>query len=339
MEMKSLSQAGRILKPLSPSLAVLIRDPGVPVRFSRQVLASLTKAGIRSASLTLSGGEKAKNLSELERLARACACLSLGRDGVLISLGGGVCSDLTGFLASTWMRGIPWLAIPTTLLALADAALGGKTAVDLPEGKNLLGAFHPPLALLCDLDTLASLPQRRYVEGLAEILKCAVLTSPKALAWIEQDASALTRRNRVALRRALGMAQALKLGLVARDPRETRGLRERLNLGHTLAHAAETASGWSVSHGQAVAAGLVAEAELAKALGLSTDPSLPGRLKALMPRLGLPVSFPRLNRVRFLQALGRDKKALRGRIRVVLPVRPGKVITREVPLAALALVL
>ncbi len=167
-----------------------------------------------------------------------------------------------------------------------------------------------------------------------------MLSGPRALAALERDAAALRRRQPAALGRALRMAQGLKLALVARDPRESTGLRERLNLGHTLAHAAEAASGWRLTHGEAVAAGLVAEAELALALGVLEDPALPGRLRALLGRLGLPSAFPQgLDRGRMLRAVRRDKKARGGRIRAVLPVRAGMVRIRELPLAALASVL
>ncbi len=320
--------------PRRPSRVVVVADAGLPLRHPILVMKAFRRARIPVHLLRFRGGEGAKRLATLERLARQCARLGLGRDGALVALGGGVAGDLTGLLAALYLRGVPFLQCPTTLLAQADAALGGKCAVDLPEGKNLLGAFHQPVAVLCDLDTLGTLPDRRLREGLAEVVKCALLDGPGAFARLERDAGALLRREPGALARAIGLAVRVKVAHVGRDERDTRGLRERLNLGHTLAHAAEAVSGYQgLTHGEAVAAGLVAACAVARSEGVLKEASLPGRLEGLLRRLGLPTRFPvRLRPDRLVVASGKDKKVRGGRIRMVLPVRLGRTVTRPVTL-------
>jgi 3-dehydroquinate synthase len=321
----------------APERVVIVADTRVPSVFCGALSRAFRRARIPVHLLGFRGGERAKNLATLERLARQCVRLDLGRDGALVALGGGVAGDLTGLLASLYLRGIPFLQCPTTLLAQADAALGGKCAVDLPEGKNLLGAFHQSVAVLCDLDTLKTLPGRRLREGLAEIVKCALLDGPGAFAWLERHAVALVRREPKALEQAISLAVRVKAAHVGGDERDIRGLRERLNLGHTLAHAAEAVSGYSgLTHGEAVAAGLVAACDVARSEGVLEDQDLPGRLALLLRRLGLPTGFPRrLPAKRLVAAAARDKKVRGGRIRMVLPVRLGRTVTR--PVAAFTL--
>ena len=320
--------------PSRPSRVVVVADAGMPLRHPILLMSAFRKARIPVDLLRFRGGEGAKRLATLERLARQCARLGLGRDGALVALGGGVAGDLTGLLAALYLRGVPLLQCPTTLLAQVDAALGGKCAVDLPEGKNLLGTFHQPIAVLCDLDTLKTLPDRRLREGLAEIAKCAMLDGPVAFTWLERHAEALVRREPKALEKAIGLAVRVKAAHVGDDERDVRGLRERLNLGHTLAHAAEAVAGYrGLSHGEAVAAGLVAACAVAQRQGVLKDAALPGRLETLLLHLRLPTRFPRrLHAARLLAAAGRDKKVRGNRIRMGLPVRLGRTVAGPVTL-------
>ena len=269
-------------------------------------------------------GEWAKSLSAIERVANALVESGVRRDAVIFALGGGAACDAAGFLAASILRGVDHVLVPTTLLAMVDAAVGGKTAVNLAAGKNLFGAFHQPRFVLCDLSTLSTLAPRDRRAGLAEVLKHALLEGERAVAQIERDAEALRDDPPSALFDAVRRAIAFKAKIVAHDPRELRvpkkkkGMvaldgREILNLGHTVGHALEAASHHTsepMRHGEAVALGLLAEARIARALNLW--PKGPDRLAALLPRLGLPDALDATLRTlphdRLRRAMGADKK-------------------------------
>lgn len=333
-----LADLGKTARRLRPARAVVVADAGVPARWASAAVRSLAGEGIPAVVLRFPSGESSKRLAVLERLARACARAGLGRDGILVGLGGGVACDLTGCLAALYLRGIPLILLPTTLLAQADAAVGGKCGVDLPEGKNLLGAVRQPAAVLADLDTLASLSPRRRREGLAEIVKCGILDGAASFGWMESRARALRRGAPDALERALGIALRVKADHVALDEHETRGLRERLNLGHTVGHALEAAAGYGrLAHGEAVAIGLVAACRVAARTGVLGEPGLEGRVAVLLGALGLPVRIPPgLSTARVLALARRDKKSRRGTLRMILPVGLGRTVSRVVPEARLA---
>ncbi len=280
--------------------------------------------------------EKLKSLPHFLKILDAVIRVDRKSKGVfLIALGGGVVGDVTGFVASVYKRGIPFVQIPTTLTAQVDSAIGGKTAIDLPQGKNLLGAFHQPKFVLSDTRLLASLPDAVFRDGLAEVVKYGVIRDAKFLVWLEKNAGAVLAREEAAVEKIVTVSAKIKAQVVAGDELDVRGVRIILNFGHTTGHALEAAAGYSaLSHGRAVAIGMCAAADLSLRTGLLKDPTLPGRLKKLLTAFGLPVTIPaRLDKKKILEALHYDKKRLVGKNRFVLVESAGKtVIHPDVPL-------
>jgi 3-dehydroquinate synthase len=219
-------------------------------------------------ALTFPPGEPSKTREQWARLTDALLAQGFGRDSGIVALGGGVAGDLAGFVAATYMRGLPYVQVPTSLLAMLDASVGGKTGVDTPEGKNLIGAFHPPAAVLADPRALATLPERDYRSGMAEAVKHGLIADAGYFAWMERDAEALIRRDEAALTRLVRRSVEIKAEVVSGDELEA-GRRAILNAGHTVAHALERATDYGLPHGEAVALGLVAECALAEALGVA----------------------------------------------------------------------
>lgn len=276
----------------------------------------------RAELVTIEAGEAQKHVGTLAKLWDAAAAFGLDREGFFVAVGGGVLGDLTGFAAATWMRGVRWAALPTTLLAMADSAIGGKTAIDHGGGKNLVGAFHQPRLVQIDVGTLATLPVAERRAGLAEVVKCAWIAGEAAVRALEHDAAALDAGEPEAIARAVRLAARVKSRIVAADEHET-GARRALNLGHTLGHAFEAESGFTLRHGEAVSLGLVAIARLARARGVDGQPE---RLAALLARLGLPVDpTPWLARDGIAARTAGDKKASGGKVRVILPGAPGSL--------------
>ncbi len=298
-------------------------------------------AGAPIAAVFLIGdGEAAKTLSTVERLGRDLSAWGLLRDDVIVALGGGVVGDVAGFAAAVYHRGVTVVQVPTTLLAQIDAAVGGKTGVNLPEGKNLIGAFHQPTAVVADVDTLATLPEREYRAGLGEVAKYALIAPPSrdhgALAdLVEADADAIRGRDPDVLAELVYRCVELKAEFVAHDPEERSGLRAVLNYGHTLAHALEASGDYDdLLHGEAVAVGLVFAGELAAALG-RVDASTAERHRELVAALGLPIRAPAdLDASALLELMRRDKKA-RGGLTFVLPGSNGIERVDDPPAAAL----
>jgi 3-dehydroquinate synthetase len=252
------------------------------------------------------------------------ATAGAGRDSVVIALGGGVTTDLSGFVAATWHRGIPWIALPTSLLAMADAAVGGKTGVDTPAGKNLVGAFHPPVAVLADLSLLATLPPGEVSSGLAEMVKHAIVGDERLLDALVAASGAVRSVRPGVLGPLLLRSVAVKASVVARDPEE-RDFRQVLNFGHTIGHAIERVSGWAISHGRAVAAGMSVEAGIAVRMDLLT-PGERDRIREALRRLGLPAEPPAgLGTDAILAATLADKKTRAGRVRFALPEAVGRM--------------
>jgi 3-dehydroquinate synthase len=273
-------------------------------------------------ALTFEPGEASKRREEWSRLTDELLRRGYGRDSGIVALGGGVAGDLAGFVAATYMRGVPYIQTPTTLLAMLDASVGGKTGVDTAEGKNLIGAFHPPAAVIADPAALATLPEREFRGGLAEAVKHGVIADSAYFEWIERDAEAILRRDPAALERLVRRSVEIKAEVVSADEREG-GRRAVLNAGHTVAHALERASSYRVPHGEAVALGLVAEAALAEQLGAAT-PGLAGRIGAVLTRLGLPVRVaPPLSPDVVVPAMASDKKNRARTIRFALPSAVG----------------
>ena len=283
----------------------LISDARTASRYEDTVTRSLAAAGIDATRLHVPGGERAKRLAVAARLWDALAAERLGRDGGIVALGGGSVGDVAGFVAATYLRGIPVAQIPTTLLGMADAAIGGKTAIDIAAGKNLVGAFHPA---------------RQISSGLAEVVKSAFLADREAVAQLARGLEAIRGGDLGPLLAAVTIAAEVKGSIVSQDPREA-GLRELLNFGHTMGHAYEAASGYRVTHGEAVAVGMVYATALAEGLGLAS-PALRPQLEALLERAALPIRA-RLPRAVWTFVL-RDKKARSGAPRWILPRRIGR---------------
>ena len=298
----------------------LVSDENVARFHLDPALASLHRAGYTVQSIVLPPGEANKNIAAVIRLWELFLTAGLERGSAVLALGGGVVGDLAGFAASAFLRGVRWVALPTSLLAMVDASLGGKTGVDLPQGKNLVGAFHPPSLVLADPHLLRTLPETELRNGLAEVLKHGLLGDPELFERCSQGWSAV----RTDLERIVRQAVAVKVRVIQEDPYE-RGARASLNLGHTLGHALEQASDYRLRHGEAVAIGISAAAWLAERLGLAQS-GLAGRIDAALVGLGLPTRIPPgLDRDRIRLGMGLDKKRAAGRLRLVLPQDIGSV--------------
>jgi 3-dehydroquinate synthase len=284
--------------------------------YLERVMAGLQ--GLRAETLVLPDGESYKTLEQTERVFDALATLGASRDACIIALGGGVIGDMAGFAAACWMRGIDFLQMPTTLLAMVDSSVGGKTGVNLPAGKNLVGAFHQPCAVIADTSTLDTLPGREYRAGLAEVVKYGALGDATFFAWLEQHTEALNARDPDTVAEAIARCCEHKAAIVARDETE-RGERALLNFGHTFGHALETECGYgTLLHGEAVAIGMCQAAALSAQLGMADAGDGP-RLAALLAALGLPVAPPAgLEADALLGHMRLDKKNLGGRLRLIL---------------------
>ena len=268
-------------------------------------------------AITFPSGEKFKTRESWAQLTDSLLQRGFGRDTGVVALGGGVTGDLAGFVAATYMRGVPYLQVPTTLLAMIDASVGGKTGIDMPQGKNLVGAFHPPVAVLADPCTLATLRESDYLSGLAEAVKHGLIADEAYFTWMEASAGELSRRHLPTLTRLIRRSVEIKAEVVAGDEREA-GRRAILNAGHTVAHAVEQASKYEVAHGEAVALGLIAECELAERLGIASA-GLRRRVAGLLGSLGLPERLPQgLERQLLLETMARDKKNRGGQIHFAL---------------------
>ena len=318
-------------------LEVALGDRRYPIRIGRGLLDQpdalaalvtgrhalvLTDANVAphylAQTCVLPPGEQEKTLARFAEITEVLADMGASRDATVLALGGGVVGDLAGFAAACWMRGVRFVQLPTTLLAMVDSAVGGKTAVDLPQGKNLVGAFHQPSAVLADVATLDTLPERELRAGLAEVVKYGALGDAGFFAWLEDQAEALLAREPAALAEAIARCCAHKAAIVARDETE-QGERMLLNLGHTFGHAIETQQGYGgLLHGEAVAVGMVLAARLSAELGRAPWPDA-ARLAALLERLGLPVAIPAgLAPDALLARMRLDKKAVSGALRLVL---------------------
>lgn len=311
----------------------LVTDRRVDGLWGDEARRALRRAGIAAETLRVPAGEKAKRPRELARLWEGFAAADLGRADAVIALGGGSIGDLTGFAAATYLRGLPWVCVPTTLLAQVDSSVGGKTAVDLAAGKNLAGAFHQPAGVLADPEVLGTLPARQRRAGLAEVLKTGFAVDAALFAWCEARADELARGDGAALEGAVSRSVRAKSRVVLVDEREREGGgRTALNFGHTLGHAIESALGYrGLLHGEAVAVGMRAAAELsAEAAGLAPESRV--RLEAMLDHVGLPIRMPPLPLRGLFDAMGRDKKRRRGEVRWVLTPRIGDAsVPRAVP--------
>ncbi len=291
--------------------------------------------GRRIVEAVLADGEQHKTLSTAARLFDTLIANRCGRDVTVVALGGGVVGDLAGFAAACYQRGVALVQVPTTLLAQVDSSVGGKTAVNHPGGKNMIGAFHQPRAVIADTAVLASLPVRELRAGLAEVIKYGLIWDAAFFDWIESQLDALLARDAAALSHAIHRSCAIKAEIVSRDERE-QGERAFLNLGHTFGHAIEAATGYIAwLHGEAVGTGLLIAADLSARLGM-LDARVVARLHALLQRAGLPVAAPRIGAARALDYMRLDKKVQSGRVRLVLLAGLGRsIVTGDYPDGAL----
>lgn len=302
--------------------AALVSDDNVGPRYAPRLAAALREAGCAAQLITIPAGETAKTLETVAMLWNGFLEAGLDRQGTVLALGGGVVGDLAGFAASTYMRGIPWIGLPTSLLAMVDASLGGKTGFDLPHGKNLIGSFHPPSLVIVDPATLDTLPMAELRSGLAEVVKHGVIADPGLFDLCAAGIEAVKSQLPEIIRRAI----AVKLQIVEADPYE-RGPRAALNFGHTVGHAVEKASGYSLRHGEAVAIGMVCEAGLAERLGLA-EKGLADQIGRALQGLGLPTAIPaQMSRAEILSVMQVDKKSRAGQVRFALPESLGRVRT------------
>jgi 3-dehydroquinate synthase len=300
--------------------ALVVSDTNVAPLYAEQVMNSLRVAGYATSSIVIPAGEAYKNLETVAALWRGFLEAGLDRKSTVIALGGGVVGDLAGFAAATFMRGCHWVAVPTTLLAMVDASMGGKTGFDLPEGKNLVGAFHSPRLVLADPQVLATLPDRELRAGLAEVVKHGIIADPELFELCAQGWDVVHARLAEVVRRAM----AVKVKVIEADPYE-QGIRAALNLGHTVGHAVELVSGFRLLHGEAVAIGTVAEARLAERLTVA-GPGLAEQITETLSTLGLPVEIPtEMDRADLIRAMRVDKKKAAGVVRFALPVKIGEV--------------
>jgi 3-dehydroquinate synthase len=297
-------------------VAVVSNEVVAPLYLDR-VRQALAQAGAQSVPVLIDDGEQAKSWQVLDRVMDALLAARLGRDSLIVALGGGVVGDLAGFAAAVYQRGIPFIQAPTTLLAQVDSSVGGKTAINHARGKNMVGAFHQPLAVIADVATLDTLPDRELRAGVAEVIKHGFILDPAFVVWLEANIEKLLARERAALEHAVRRSCELKAQVVAADERET-GLRALLNFGHTFGHAIEAGAGYGEwLHGEAVGTGMLMAAELSARAGTLRREDAE-RVKALIARAGLPLRGPKLAIERYLELIQVDKKAAAGKVRFVL---------------------
>ena len=320
--------------------ALLVTDEHVS-RLAGPFQVALEGVGIAVTQAVVMAGESSKSLQVAADLYDRLVALRADRHTAVVALGGGVVGDLAGFAAATYARGLPLVMVPTSLLAQVDSSVGGKVGVNHPRAKNVIGAFHQPVGVWIDTQSLATLPPRELRCGLAEVIKYGVILDVELFAFLEQNAASILALEHTAIRHIVARSCALKADVVARDEREETGLRAVLNFGHTIGHAIEAVSGYGGAylHGEAVAVGMVAASRLAERLGW-LDPTTTSRLSTLIQAFGLPVSAPGLDPDELLEAMTRDKKNQSGRTRFVLPRALGRVeLTDAAPEAEIRRVL
>ena len=314
----------------SASSAVIVSNSTVAPLYAPALQQALAPHYQRLLSIELPDGETYKTWHSAQQIFDLLLSQGCDRNTVLFALGGGVMGDLTGFAAACYMRGVPFVQVPTTLLAQVDSSVGGKTAINHPLGKNMIGAFYQPVRVVCDLSTLHSLPDRELSAGLAEVIKYGPIYDLNFFHWIEDNIESLRRRDMTALSHAVRRSCEIKAEVVRQDERDE-GLRAILNFGHTFAHAIEVGLGYGTwLHGEAVGCGMVMAARLSQRMGLIDAPFV-NRLQTLIERAGLPVLGPKLGAATYLRHMRHDKKTVSGAIKFVLIGTPGRLLLRSAP--------
>ncbi|MDC7708050.1 3-dehydroquinate synthase [Vogesella indigofera] len=329
-----LGKVELITPHLKQPRVAIVTNTTVAALYLEPLLRSLEQAGISCLPVVLPDGEDFKTWDTLNQIFDALLSHRCERSTTLIALGGGVIGDMTGFAAACYQRGVPFIQIPTTLLAQVDSSVGGKTAINHPQGKNMIGAFYQPQAVIADMDLLDTLPERELSAGLAEIIKYGLLGDEQFLGWLEQNMPALRKRNKLALAYAVEHSCKMKADIVAQDEKE-QGMRALLNLGHTFGHAIEAGLGFGTwLHGEAVGAGMLLAAEASRQLGW-LDQAQVTRVEAILQQAGLPTLAPALGTARWIELMGHDKKVEGGEIRFVLLQTLGHAVVAKLPAAIL----
>ncbi len=311
--------------------AAVITNLFINSLFGNKLRRALTKAGLRVKIANVPDSEKAKSLKEVIRLLGVLSRLDgRGKRLCVVAFGGGVVGDLAGFVASIYKRGIPYIQIPTTLLAQVDSGIGGKTGIDLPSGKNLVGSFYQPRLVYIDISFIKNLSQRDFTSGLAEVIKYSIIKDKQLFYYLEDNRDAILRREDSCLSEIIRRCAKIKAEVVSSDEREEKALRTILNFGHTVGHAIETAVGYSnmYSHGEAIAIGMIVASRISNRLGYLRKGDLL-RIEKIIGCFGLPAKLNRLNIGRILKTLAFDKKFIHGVTRFVLPLKIGRVIIKE----------
>ena len=323
-----LDRAELILPHLKQKKVLIVSNTTVAPLYLGRLRSALESAGIAVIEVILPDGEKYKDWNTLNLIFDALLAAHCERGTTLIALGGGVVGDMGGFAASCYQRGMPFIQVPTTLLSLVDSSVGGKTAINHPLGKNMIGAFYQPKLVLADIATLDTLPDRELKAGVAEVIKYGLIRDPEFFTWLEANIERLLARDREALAYAVHRSCSNKAEVVAADERET-GERALLNLGHTFGHAIETGLGYGEwLHGEAIAAGTLIAAELSRRLGW-IDADAVKRIERLFLRAGLPVHGPTMGAGRYLELMRHDKKVQDGKLRLVLLKDIGKAVVSD----------
>ena len=309
----------------------ILTDNNVNKLYGENVLKSISKNSSKSTIYSITPGEGSKNLQTMTELYHEVVQAGLDRKSVIVALGGGVVGDIAGFLAATYMRGIDFIQVPTSLLAMVDSSVGGKTGVDLPEGKNLVGAFWQPKTVLIDPEVLSTLPKRELSCGLAEVVKYGMIFDEKFFIYLENNISPLKNLDYAIYTEVISRCCELKADVVCKDEREESGLRALLNYGHTFGHAIETVTGYEkLNHGEAVAIGMCIAASLSVADG-RLDDAAELRQERLLKSLNLPCSVTNSNPNEIFEAMYKDKKTVAGKLNFVLPETIGETIITEIP--------
>jgi 3-dehydroquinate synthase len=320
-----LARADLISPHIAGARVAIVSDEQVPRKYLDTVAGAL--AAFQPIRIVLPAGEEHKNLETLNRIFTGLLQARCDRKTTLIALGGGRVGDMAGFAAACYQRGVPFIQIPTTLLAQVDSSVGGKTGVNHQLGKNMIGAFYQPRCVIIDTDTLNTLLPNQMSAGIAEVIKYGLIRDPQFFAWLEENMAALRARDPKVLSYAIEQSCRNKAEVVAADEKET-GVRALLNLGHTFGHAIETGTGYAWSHGDAVAAGTIMAADLSHRLGWLPLEAL-RRIEALMKQAGLPVRSPLLAASHFLELMAVDKKARDGKLRLVLLQAIGRAVISD----------
>ncbi len=324
---------------LTSDKALIITDQHIYSLYCQEVEGLLQSLGVNTHTAVVPSGEASKSFKEAEKLYTKALKAGLDRKSLIIALGGGVIGDLAGFVASTYMRGVPFIQVPTSLLAQVDSSIGGKVAINHPQAKNIIGSFYQPECVLMNIRTLATLPDREMSTGMAELIKHGIIRDDNLLKWLEENMNKMMERDIQSLTEGIARSCEIKAEVVSQDEKE-QGLRAILNFGHTIGHAIESISGYGVlSHGEAVSIGMVAEAYIAKLRGL-IEADYVDRMKEILISAGLPVTVPDLDTDQLIELMRHDKKNTQGNIVFVLPTAPGQVevfrdVTEETIIRAL----